>query len=198
MFGFQPPALRTDIHDRGIRRIVDEQFARDEPAQRRSEPFSLLVIQVAAAESMAVDASRGAQHSGQQSLFGHFEREDCDRLSRLFRRTGGHVLGDIQRHGGLAHRRARRYDDQLGWVQACRQLVKFQKRRRKPPQPLSGVQEGFAAAGETIDDLRGVSQARAQVGVADLHHSGFRGGDQVLGFLASFNALRDDVLGRED
>ena len=71
------------------------------------------------AEFVRVHARLGRQQAQQQRLLRHFQAEDGHRLALPQR----HVLGDVQRQRRLPHRRPRRKNDQLGWLQPGRFVV---------------------------------------------------------------------------
>ena len=100
----QAPQLGVHVHQVDARRVVDIERRFHQLVQRVVQLAALFLVEIAGAETLAVHPRRGAQHAGEQRLLGHFKRKNGHRLFQL----ESHVLGDVQRQRGFAHRRAAR------------------------------------------------------------------------------------------
>ena len=96
--------------------LVDVEAHLAELLDRLREAPPLVVAQVAGAQVALVDAAERADHPQGELRGAHFHREHDDRQAFL----DGHVLGDVERERGLAHRRPRRQHDQVARLQARR------------------------------------------------------------------------------
>ena len=97
-----------------------------------------------------------ADHTRQQRLLRHFEREDRHRLRVLH--VGRDMVRDVQRERRFAHRGPRGEDDQLAFVHARRHLIELVETRADALDALAGIEKDVDAAFETGEDLLGVDQ----------------------------------------
>jgi hypothetical protein len=86
-----------------------------------AHPRPVIVLELAGTQSLLVDAAQGGDQSECQLGSGHLHREHRHRLLGLERG----VLGHVERQRGLAHRRARREDDEVGRLQTRGLLVEI-------------------------------------------------------------------------
>ena len=133
VLGLEAARLGAHLEDAERRRVVDEDARLGERAERVRQPAVVLLVQVAAAEPVRVDARLGRQHAHEQLLLRHFEAEEADRHVGL----DADVLRDVQHEAGLPHRRARRDEDEVRRLQAGRHLVEIDEPgRHAGDQPL--------------------------------------------------------------
>ena len=110
----------------------------------QSGPF--VVAQSAGAQPALVDAPERADHAQRQLRGAHFHREHQHR--QLF--VDRHRLGDVDRQRGLAHRRARRQDDQIAFLQARRHAVEVEEAGANAGDFLGAV---LGQLGDAVDQL---------------------------------------------
>ncbi len=100
------------------------------------------------AKLLRVDARLGRQHALDERLLAHLEREERHLLVLL----DGGVLRDVERECRLAHRRARRHDDEIRRLKAGGQLIEV-------AEAAGDARDGLAARMNGLDALhRGPQQ----------------------------------------
>ena len=108
-------------------------------------------------------ASAG-EHTAEERLFAHFEREDGDDLAV----ADGAVLGDVDGPGGLAHARAGGDDDELGVLEAGGHLVELNVVGGEAGDFLALLVEGVDGAEGAGDDFGDAGEAALDGGVGDV------------------------------
>ena len=116
VLGLEAPALRPHLQGRDHGRVVDVDARVGEVGVGLGQARPVLLLELARAQAMGVDACVGAEHAEHQLLLRHLEGEEADGLPRPQRR----VLGDVQAERGLAHGRARGHDDEVALLEAAR------------------------------------------------------------------------------
>ena len=101
--------------------LVDVQRRFAQQAAGGDQAAPVVVLQLAAAQALLVDAAEGGQHAQGQLVGRHFHAEYGDRLLAF----DGHVLGDVHGEAGLAHAGAAGHDHQVAGVQAGGELVEL-------------------------------------------------------------------------
>ena len=137
---------------------------------------ALILVQVAGAESLAIDASGSAQHARQQRFLRHFERENGHGLVQL----RGHVLRDIEGQRRLPHRGPRRQNDQLARMQPAGHLVELGVTGANALYALAGIEKSVEAALVLFDDLRRAGQAGFHARIAELEQALLGAGQDLL------------------
>ena len=103
---------------------------------------------------------------------------------------GGHVMGDVERERGLAHRRTRRQNQQLAGVQPARHLVQFREASADAFDALAWIEKSVDAARIAIDDFLRRDQAGALARFAELEQRLFGTRQNLPGlFLAEQGAV---------
>ena len=152
-----------------------------------------LLADLPAHQPVHVDLRFRCEHAHEQRLFRHFEREEAGHAA-----VRGDVLADVEHQAGLAHRRARRDDDQVAGLQAARLAIDVVEAGRHAGdeglvlEQLLDLREALAdqrahrhEAG--LDAVFGDREDRA-LGLVE---------DQV-GFLIGFVGGAEDLVRRED
>jgi hypothetical protein len=105
------------------RGLVDVDVRLVELAHRVGEVRPLLVVQAPGAQLVLVDLGDRGKHAHRELARAHLHAEDGHRQAHA--RVQRHVLGDVEREGGLAHRGAPGDDDQVAGLQARGLLVEL-------------------------------------------------------------------------
>ena len=105
------PRPRAQLGRRQAGRLVNKDPGFGELAGCRRDPHPIFVGNLPAADAIERHAADRAQHAREQLLGGHFHAEDGDRGARA--RVHRHILRNVHRQGGLAHRRAAGDDHQV-------------------------------------------------------------------------------------
>src|SRR5208282_4632484 len=101
----------------------------------------LFLGEVSGAESLAIDARGSAEHAGEERFARHFERENSNRLLQL----EGHMLGDVEGQGGLAHGGARSHNAEVAAMQSAGELVELGEAGADTFDAFAGIEEGVDA-----------------------------------------------------
>ena len=155
----------------------------------------LLLVEIAVAELLAIDAGGGAEHAGEQRLLGHFQREDGDGLLEL----QGNMLGDVQGERGFAHGGPRGDDAKIAAVHAAGHFVELGEAGADALDALAGVEEGADAALIALEDLAWVEEAGLDLRIAEFEEGLFGAGEDFAGlFLAEQGAVHHVLRGEDD
>ena len=106
-------STRAQLCDGQARRFVDEHVDLAEFFDGLGQAPPLVVGQLARAQVLLVDAAQRTDHPQGQLRRTHFHGKHHHR--QLF--LDADVLRNVQRKGGLAHRRARRQHDEVAFLQ---------------------------------------------------------------------------------
>ena len=117
--------LGTQLQNGQAGGIINEQGGAGQLAGRAGQLGKVALGQKALAHIAQVDPRARAQHAQDQRFGRHFQAEYADGQALLDR----HVLGDVHRQRGLAHRRARGDDDHLAAVQPAGHFVEIHESR---------------------------------------------------------------------
>src|SRR5450756_1099436 len=119
VLGLQAARLGAQLEHVEAGGVVDEDVGLLELSGRLDELRVVVSGQAAGAHLVRADARRRAHHALAQFLGAHLEAEDRHRRLTLHR----HVLGDGEGQGRLADAGPRREDDEIGFLEAARELV---------------------------------------------------------------------------
>ena len=133
--------------------------------------------QRAGAHLVRIDPGARAKQAKQQRLARHFQGEDADDLLVVDRR----IFGDVHGESGLAHRRARGEDDQVGLLQAARHFVEIGVVRGESGDALATLQQGIDRPEGFLDDFRYAQKAASNALFRELEDGGFRIVENVFG-----------------
>ena len=117
----QPPRLGPHLEHADRRRVVDEHPRLGERAERMRQAAVVLLVQIAGAEAVGVDARLGREHAHEQLLLRHLEAEEADG----HRRVRADVLRHVEHEARLPHRRAGGDHDQVAGVETRGHLVEI-------------------------------------------------------------------------
>ncbi|MCY1217862.1 hypothetical protein D9M72_297920 [compost metagenome] len=168
----QPARIGAQLAGRKTRRLVDVQRHRAQLLDGLGQARPLFVAELAGAQVALVDAADGTHDTHRQLGGAHFHREHRHRQP-LFER---HVLGDVDRQRGLAHRRTRGQHDHVARLQARGHLVE--------------VVEARAHARDVVRVLGHLGHA-----VEQLDHQGIHALEALLHPRAFFADVEDLLLG---
>src|SRR5258708_791264 len=192
----QAPEFRVDVHKIDARRVVDEERCCNHFGGGLLQAAALVLVEVAGAELLLVDARAGADHASEQRLLRHFEREDRHRL--LLLRVHADVLRDIDRQRRFPHRRAGCDDDQLAGVQTAGHLVHFDEAGADALDALAGIEKGVDAAFELANDAVGTRERVLGTGLAQLEEALLGARQDLFRLLLAQNAAINHLLRIED
>ena len=77
VLGLEPPALRPHLERGDGGRVVDEDLGLREVGVGLGEARPVLLVELAGAQPMRVDAGVGAEHAQHELLLRHLEREEA-------------------------------------------------------------------------------------------------------------------------
>ena len=190
----QAARLRAHLEHAERGRVVDEHASLGERAERVRQAAVILLVQVAAAESVRVDARLRRQHAHEELLFRHLQAEEADGLVGL----DADVLRDVEDEAGLPHRRARRDEHQVGRLQPGGHLVEIDEaggHAGDEPLVLLQLLDRRKAA---LDQIAQRHETLADAVLGDLEDRLFRPvQDHVRVFLGAVG-LGEDAVGRVD
>ena len=130
MFCLQATCTAAHIHRRNARRIINIDFRTAHRIAGIPKVRPVLVMHLAYAQTLAVDACFGAQHTVNQLLLAHFQAEEghaARHAANLLMRTQSNVLHNVQCQRRFTHGRTRRQNNKVRRMQAARQLVEVGK-----------------------------------------------------------------------
>ena len=151
MLALEAAGAGADLGGRQGRGIVDINGGVRQHVHRRGQARPLVLLQLAGAHPVLVDAAQGGHHAHRQGVAGHLHAEDGDRPFHL----QGHVFRQVHREAGLAHRGPPRHDDEVRGLEAGGHLVEIGE---------AGGQagDGLVALKEDLDALHGPAEEAAQ------------------------------------
>ena len=157
------------------------------------QPRPVLLLQVARAQPVRVDARVRAEHAQHELLLRHLEREDADRLPGL----GRGVLGDVQAERRLAHGRPRGHDDEVALLQPARLLVEVHEAGGQAGDQLLRLRELVDGAEALLDDLADADEALADAGCSAMSKMAFSARSRITAglVLRLVAGLHDAVAG---
>ena len=176
--------------------VVDEQRRLHQIGRGARQSPPLVLIQIAGAEFLLIDARARAYHAGEQRFARHFEREDGNGL--LLFRKHRHVLRDVQRERRFAHGGTRRQNHQLAFVQTAGHLIQLQEARAQAFDALAGIEKGVDAALEIVKNLLGIHQRVGVASVAQLEQALFGAGQDLVGLFLADDAAVDQIARSKD
>ena len=138
-------ALGPDLHERHVRRIINEQWSIGDLGHGPRQPGPVLVAHRALTHVLQLDGRLGRQQSHRDLGATHLEAEE----------HGSHLVLDCRRPGYIQaprrfpNSRSRRHDDHLPGVQAVGQVVEVGE-----PRGDSGHLTGLARGGLDLVDRR--------------------------------------------
>ena len=118
-------ALRANLHEGHVRRIVDIQRRIHEASRGARKALPVLIVDRAVAKATHRHLRFGGHDAHHDLLAVHFEGEDGRRHPVVDRGAPHHVHAER----GLTHRGAAREDDHLAGVQALREFVELRESR---------------------------------------------------------------------
>ncbi len=167
-------ASRARAHLDGVqcRRLVDQDRRLVQAPERRGEPLPVLAREPSGAKLVLVEPAHRADQPQRELRGAHFHREHGDGLAGVER----DVLADVQREGGLAHRRASCDDDEVAGLQARGHPVDVGEARGHAGHVgrIVAVVERLDAlddAGQELADLGELLRAAAPL-LGDVQHLG--------------------------
>ena len=95
----QTPRLGSHLEQRHRRRVVDPDRRVAQNSRGAAEANEFVVVQLAFAQPLRIDATFGSEKSLHQLLLAHFEREERDRHVVVERC----ILRDVENERGLSH-----------------------------------------------------------------------------------------------
>ena len=194
MLRLEAARLRAHLEHADRRRVVDEHARLGERAERVRQLAVVLLVQVAAAKAMRVDARFGRQHAHEQLLLGHLQAEEADRLVG----GGADVLRHVQHEAGLAHRRARGHDHEIARLEAGRHFVQIvEPAGDAGDRPLALLQllDRREAA---LDEVAQRHEPGADPVFRDRENRAFRLVQEEIRLLLGLVGLGQDLVGRVD
>ena len=151
----------------------------------------VLVMHLANAQALAVDAGFGAQHTVNQLLLAHFQAEESYTARFAaddFVRTQRYVLHNVQRQRSFTHGRTRRQNNKIGRVQAARQLIQICKACRQTGKAALVLQQAFNALHAVHQDIINRCKIRLFLTVGNFQDAAFgciqQRADIIVGLVA--------------
>ena len=150
-----------------------------------AELVPVLVGKTTGAQPMLIKAADGTQHPQRQLVAGHLHREHRHRQAFVHR----HMLGHVEREGGLAHGRTSGHDHQIAFLQSGGTRIEIAVTGGN-----TGDVGGILAMVELLDPLHDLghhiidglkTNPAACADLRDLHHLRLRLIQQLLVFLAT-------------
>ncbi len=165
----QPPRLGADLEQPDVGGVVDVQRRRVVAGGVLEDaPPLALVAQTALAQVVALDRRLRRDEALRELRLGHLQAEQGDRLGALGVQRD--VLGDVRDQRRLAHRRARREDDQVARLEAAGDLVEVGEARRRARHRDALARELLPLADLVVEDLADLPEVLLAVVVRDLEH----------------------------
>ena len=130
MLCLEPPRTRADIKHRRTARIVEVELRLHHAVRNLDQAVPLFVIQLAARQAGRVDLPLSAEDAVHQLFTGHLEGKERDGPA-----LQGHMRREIEDECSLSHCGARSDDNEVGFLEPPRHVVKCRKARGKPRNP---------------------------------------------------------------
>ena len=137
----------------------------------------VLVMHLAYAQTLAIDARFGAQHTVNQLLLAHFQTEE--RYTARFTadnlvRTQRYVLHNVQRQRSFTHGRTRCQNNKIGRMQTARQLIQIRKACRQTCKTALVLQQTFDTLHAVHQYVVNCCKIRLFLAVGNFQNAAFR------------------------
>src|SRR5260221_1382569 len=182
---FEAAGFGAHFAQRNSGRVIDEQERIRKFLHGADYFLHVVGPERAGAHLVRINNRARTEQALQQGLTRHFEREDADHLAVV----DGGILGNVHGESGLAHGRARRENDEVGFLEAAGFLVKIGVVGGEASDALAALQQSVDRAKGVANDLLDSLEALANTLLGQLTNGSFRvihdlvGG---IGLLAGF------------
>ena len=195
MLGLQPARLRPHLQNADRGAVVDEHLRVVQAAEGLRQGVVVALAEEPAPELVRIDPRLGRQHAHEQLLLGHLQAEDPDRVVGMH----AEMLRDVEDEGGLAHRRPRRDEDEVGRLEPPRQLVEVDEPARNPGDGVLARLQLVDGRVAGLDEVVEGDESGVDAVVGDAEDRLLRLVEDAVGpALAGVGGLENPVRGGDD